>query len=166
MKINDILTEAPPAPGQIAQRAQQRNAAVSPATPQAVPATAQATPTAPVTPAQPGGKISKFWQGLAKGIGFDDTAQAISNYNKKITPAVKPAQTGATAPDATQPATGPQSQVPSADQFAQKLKSDIDAFVNAGGGLGSPAVKRLLKDLWMQAGGVRAEGKQNKKKPV
>lgn len=88
---------------------------------------------------------------IATGGKFDDqTGQPIPAQGQQQAPAQEPAV----------------STKPSANQFAQKLKADIDQFVNAGGGLGAPAVKSLLKDLWMQAGGVKAESKKTKKKPV
>lgn len=51
---------------------------------------------------------------------------------------------------------------PSSNEFAKELKSTVDNFVSAGGALGAPAVKSLLKDIWMQAGGLRAESYKTK----
>lgn len=84
----------------------------------------------------------------------------------------QPAQGQQQAAEPIEPTMNPepaQQQAPakaSANDFAQKLKADVDQFVNAGGGLGAPAVKSLLKDLWMQAGGVKAENKKINKKSV
>ena len=55
---------------------------------------------------------------------------------------------------------------PDANAFAEKLKSDFAAFADAGGATGGPAVRQVLKSLWMQSGGTKAESKKNPKKPV
>jgi hypothetical protein len=49
--------------------------------------------------------------------------------------------------------------------MAAKLKADWDAFTQSGGSAG-PAVKQQLKQMWLDAGGIRAESKKNKKKSV
>lgn len=64
----------------------------------------------------------------------------------------------ATTPNNTTPNNNtPTAGAPSSTQFAQDLKKMADQFISADGALGAPAVKRVLKDLWMQAGGLRAE---------
>lgn len=55
---------------------------------------------------------------------------------------------------------------PDANTFAQKLQADFAAFADAGGGVGTPAVKQAIKDMWMRAGGTKAESRKNTKKPV
>lgn len=53
----------------------------------------------------------------------------------------------------------------SGNAMAQKLATDWKAFVDAGGNAG-PALKQQLKQMWLDAGGVRVENKRNKKTPV
>ena len=67
-----------------------------------------------------------------------------------------------TATDTTEPTT---STIPSGNEMAQKLATDWKAFVDAGGNAG-PALKQQLKQMWLDAGVIKAESKKNKKQPV
>ena len=75
------------------------------------------------------------------------------------------AQPGQAASQAQQPAAAAPAK-PDSNAFAQKLQADFEAFVNAGGSAGAPAVKQAIKSMWMQTGGTKAESKKNTKKPV
>lgn len=55
---------------------------------------------------------------------------------------------------------------PNAEEFARKLQTMFDEFSDADGSVGAPAVRQVLKSMWMRSGGVRAESKKNNKKPV
>jgi hypothetical protein len=81
-------------------------------------------------------------------------------------PAAEPAQATAQEPAAVEPAAPAAPAKPGANEFAQKLQADFEAFVNAGGSTGAPAVRQAIKSMWMQTGGTKAESKKNTKKPV
>jgi hypothetical protein len=94
-----------------------------------------------------------------------DDKKAIMDPANKVDANAQPGQAASQAqqPAAAAPAAPAK---PGANEFAQKLQADFEAFVNAGGSTGAPAVKQALKSLWMQAGGTKAESKKNTKKPV
>ena len=90
-----------------------------------------------------------------KTIGIPTTATPA-----EPTAPAEPAQ-ATPAPTTTTPAepTAPTSK-PDAKTFAQKILADFNAFADAGGSTGSPVVRQLLKSMWMQAGGLKAESKK------
>ena len=99
----------------------------------------------------------------------DRATQGLGGQQTAATPTTATAQPAPTAPAATaEPATAEPAAPakPGANEFAQKLQADFEQFTNAGGSIGAPAVKQVLKNMWMQAGGTKAESKKNKKKPV
>ena len=187
MKINDILVEAPPrtiptkmAPGDLTKRAQQRNQSV---TPSATTLPVQNAPVNNTQPAQPASATSKPGS-TGRGFlsGFADQmigkGQAVSNVSKFLSrpgtvsttdtwqpeTTTQPTTPAPTQQPTTQPTTQPTIQ-PSGNAVAQKLATDWKAFVDAGGNAG-PALKQQIKQMWLDAGGVRAEGKKNKKTSV
>lgn len=90
-------------------------------------------------------------------------SQHLANTKLGSAPQAQPAQ--ATTPQA-QPAQEPaQPAKPSGNAMAEKLAKDWQAFVQAGGNAG-PALKQQIKQMWLDAGGIRAESKKNKKQPV
>ena len=187
MKINDILVEAPPrtiptkmAPGDLTKRAQQRNQSV---TPSATTLPVQNAPVNNTQPAQPASATSKPGStGVGFLSGFADQmigkGQAVSNVSKFLSrpgtvsttdtwqpeTTTQPTTPAPTQQPTTQPTTQPTIQ-PSGNAVAQKLATDWKAFVDAGGNAG-PALKQQIKQMWLDAGGVRAEGKKNKKTSV
>lgn len=101
----------------------------------------------------------------------DDKKAIMDPANKVDATAQQPAQQQAQTPaepaQAQTPAAEPAKPTkPDANAFAQKLLADFNAFVDADGSVGAPAVKQALKSLWMQSGGTKAESKKNTKKPV
>jgi hypothetical protein len=176
MKINDILVEAPPrtiptkmAPGDLTKRAQQRN---QPVTPSATTLPVQNAPVNNTQPAQPASATSKPGS-TGRGFlsGFADQmigkGQAVSKLLSRpgtvsTTDTWQPETT--TQPTTPVPTQQPTIQ-PSGNAVAQKLATDWKAFVDAGGNAG-PALKQQIKQMWLDAGGVRAEGKKNKKTSV
>lgn len=96
---------------------------------------------------------------------------ANQEQGKEVTDGVPGAEDAGASPGESPPATGetpPEKAAgkPNPDEFAKKLKTMFDEFVNADGSVGAPAVKQVLKSMWMQSGGVRAESKKNNKKPA
>lgn len=99
----------------------------------------------------------------------DEPAQAQAQTTPaqaQTAPAAQPAQATAQEPTAAEPAAPAAPAKPGANEFAQKLQADFEAFVNAGGSTGAPAVRQAIKSMWMQTGGTKAESKKNTKKPV
>ena len=195
MKINDILVEAPPrtiptkmAPGDLTKRAQQRNQSVTPSATtlpvQNAPVNntqpAQPAPVNNTQPAQPASATSKpgstgrgFLSGFAdqmigkgqavsKLLSRPGTVSTTDTWQPETT--TQPTTPAPTQQPTTQPTTQPTIQ-PSGNAVAQKLATDWKAFVDAGGNAG-PALKQQIKQMWLDAGGVRAEGKKNKKTSV
>ena len=115
-----------------------------------------------------------------QGLGGATAPAATDATTAPAAPGATPPPT-APAADATAPATAPAADAtapaepatpaaapakPGANEFAQKLQADFEQFSSAGGSIGAPAVKQVIKNMWMQAGGTKAESKKNKKKPV
>lgn len=124
---------------------------------------APASKPAGATPAQ----INQFiTQEITQHIANRATQGLGGQQPAAATAPADPAQ--ATAPEATQatPADPAAPAKPGANEFAQKLQADFEQFSSAGGSIGAPAVKQVIKNMWMQAGGTKAESKKNKKKPV
>jgi len=142
-------------------------------------ATNPAAATAPVQPSQPAAVSSPatqstaqptatqggFWTGLKKGLTGQDT---VPDQNTQSVQQPSGAQSAATDQNnTTASGTSAEPVKPaSVNDFAAKLQSDFEAFAAAGGSIGAPAMKRALKTMWMQAGGIRAESKKNKKSRV
>lgn len=163
-------------------------AAASPAAaPASTAPSAQPSPPAASAPAaaQPANSKGGFWSGFKQGYTGkapeNDGGQAADQQPTASVPA-GPAPTGdasaanaaanagsstATAgaeTDANKPAAEPAKPM-SVNDFAAKLQADFEAFAAAGGSIGAPAMKRALKSMWMQAGGIKAESKYSKKNP-
>ncbi len=88
--------------------------------------------------------ISSFKKGYAQGSG---TAASAADQT-----AAEPTAVSTDTPEV--PAK------PNAAKFAQKLQTMFDQFVKDNGSIGAPAVKAVLKNMWMQSGGIRAESKK------
>jgi hypothetical protein len=142
-------------------------------------ATNPAAATAPVQPGQPAAVSSPaaqstaqptatqggFWSGLKKGLTGQDTAPSQNTQSVQQPSGAQPAATDQN--NATASGTSAEPVKPaSVNDFAAKLQSDFEAFAAAGGSIGAPAMKRALKTMWMQAGGIRAESKKNKKSRI
>ena len=142
-------------------------------------ATNPAAATAPVQPSQPAAVSSPaaqstaqptatqggFWSGLKKGLTGQDTPPGQNTQSVQQPSGAQPAATDQN--NATASGTSAEPVKPaSVNDFAAKLQSDFEAFAAAGGSIGAPAMKRALKTMWMQAGGIRAESKKNKKSRI
>lgn len=119
---------------------------------------AQAEPTPAATAASaPTPAAGQTPQASAEPAQVEPTAQTAA----EPAPATEPTAQAEPAPaEPAKPAK------PDANAFAQKLQADFQAFVDADGSVGAPAVRQALKSLWMQSGGTKAESKKNTKKPV
>lgn len=142
-------------------------------------ATNPAAATAPVQPSQPAAVSSPaaqstaqptatqggFWSGLKKGLTGQDTPPGQNTQSVQQPGGAQPAATDQNNATASGTAAEPVKPA-SVNDFAAKLQSDFEAFAAAGGSIGAPAMKRALKTMWMQAGGIRAESKKNKKSRI
>lgn len=99
---------------------------------------------------------------------------ANQEQGKDITDGVPGAEAETTP--ATEPATEPRAEPETAPAPAssgdgavftdpERLRAAWEAYKDAGGTF-NPRLRGVLKDIWMNAGGVRAESKKNNKKPV
>ena len=93
--------------------------------------------------------VSSFKKGFAQGAGTavptePDQPAAQTEPNTEPSAAAEPAVAAKS----------------NAQEFAQKLQTMFDQFASANGSIGAPAVKQVIKNMWMQAGGIKAESKQ------
>ncbi len=123
----------------------------------------QAAPAAEPAPAQATAQQPAQAQAAAEPAQAQQSTQPTTQAEPAPAQAQQPA---AAEPAAAEPEAPAAPVKMGANEFAQKLKADFDAFVDAGGSTGAPAVRQAIKSMWMQTGGTKAESKKNIKKPV
>lgn len=106
------------------------------------------------------GGISGIGQAMKKGYAAGKST--VGNAGDPAKPSSATAKTSSTTAE-PQPKTEPEIEPstdqskPSAQQFADKLQSMFDQFVDQDGSIGSPAVRSVIKNMWMRSGGTKAE---------